>query len=204
MKLSPIRKPKPARRQRAPWIEDFAYFASFAVQVEGGATLRVRREPQRTPRSRRVALLKGTLFPWHETESDQKAETCEKAACPLDRRLCVLRVLCGSGGGKRDFGLFLVAPEQNGHLADVLHEFRSGGGGDALYQLDAISLFRGNFHLDQLVRVECAGEFLQNRIAQPVLTDPDYRFEMVGQALEVANLFGGERHGLCSRKRRVI
>lgn len=86
----------------------------------------------------------------------------------------------------------------------MLHEFRSGRSGDALDQVNAIGLFRGNFYLDQLVRVECAGEFLQNRIAQTVLADPDHRFEMVGQALEVANLFGGERHGLYSRKRRVI
>ena len=64
--------------------------------------------------------------------------------------------------------------------------------GNLLDHLGALGLFRRQFHLDQFMGFKGDANLFHDIPPQAMLTDPDHRLEVMGQAAQVADLLIGQ------------
>jgi len=96
---------------------------------------------------------------------------------------------------QRQFRLLVVAPIEAGNTANALYELRMrafGKLGDLRSAGSAI--VAAEFYLDQLVMIQRAGEFLEQRRRQPLIAGHDYWLQVVCEAAQVALLSRGQAH----------
>src|SRR5690606_10500321 len=99
-------------------------------------------------------------------------------------------------GQVRQIGVgFLVATQQDDHLADDLNQFCATGLAQLVDQcLLGVAITDGDANLDQLLIVQGDIEFRQNTFAGTLLADYYHRLEMVANAFVGFLLFRAERH----------